>query len=265
MSPYNFGRNKYCMEKQQAITFVNHDFDCFREEHSRNREYNKFRLKVRRKLGDLGHSLLPELQKNGLSLEVRTSLHHPYSYNRFCVDSQWVYLSPTEQVYQTLRQNILGPELGQDLDTHYTQTLLLVGIHHLGLFISLKIHPSAWWDGHNLKNKCSQKEQRSQLLELLHRVPDFSLRLHEWPNRHSCANMTMETLAQYFNYYVPMQHWLHLDRDIPKENALASSTEFTEFAQQQLVTLIPLYRFIVWSPENNYVFEKKGEKFYFRS
>jgi hypothetical protein len=249
------------ISQPKEITFSQQDFGLFGQEQRRDREYNKSRLRVRRKLGDLGAFALPALKNVGLSLVLRTSLHHPYSFNRYAVDSQWVYFAPAPEEYRELQEHVLGKYLGEDLDFHYTHTLLLVGIQSNGLFISLKIHPNAWWDGQNLKNKCGHAEHKMVLWRLCQELKNFSLKLHDWPNRHPCAGLTLETLGQYFQYYTPGDHWFHLDYEVPKENPIATSPAFTNLATEQLLALIPVYRFLVWKPDNNFVFQKNAVAF----
>lgn len=235
------------------IAFTLQDFGCFEKNRRRDREYNEFRLKVRRKLGKIGDSLLKEFQNRELSFVSRTSLHHPYTYNKFSVDSQWVYFSPTPDAFKSLKEK-LGP-VGEDLDLHYVHTLLVVGIDCERLFISLKIHPDAWWDGQNLKNKCMQREAQMAFVNILRKLQNFFLRLDDWPNRHLCVQLTLDDISQYFRYYTPGKDWFHLDCDVSKENPLATGGDFANFAQQQILSLLPVYDFIKWNKDNNYVFK----------
>lgn len=240
------------------IQFTPQDFVCFAEEHRNNRDFNKYRLRVRRKLGDLGHQLLPHLQGAGLDVAMRTSLHHPYTFNRYAVQSQWLYFSPSPESYRELQQEILGPDLGSDLDHHYTHTLLVIGIDRSGIFISLKIHQHAWWDAQNLQNKCSLPEQRAAWRQLLLSLGGFTWRLHDWPNLHPCANITIDLVSQYFQYYKPGSHWLHLDRTIAADDPQLAA-DFTELARSTLLLLVPVYRFILWRPDNNFLFRRDAE------
>lgn len=244
------------MIQEKDIVFATNDFNCFAKQFHRKREYNQFRLKVRRKLGDLGACVLPMLKDAGLSLVAKTSLHHPYSYNSFAVDSQWVYFSPASQTLHHLKK-ILGTYVGADLDSHYTHTLLVIGIQQSGIYISLKIHPQAWWDGQNFKNKCGRREQQSLLLSFLHKLDNFYLKLHDWPNKYCCNDITIDDLKNYLRYYTPGEHWLHLDYEIARETPVATSPDLVKFAAQQLLSLVAIYRFITWAVDNNYVFKKK--------
>lgn len=228
------------------------DFRCFEQRRRRDREHNQYRLRVKRKLASLGELLLKPLREQGLAVVSQTSLHHPYTYNKYSVDSQWVYFSPDPEASRFLKEK-LGP-VGEDLDTHYIHALLLVGIEEAGLFVSLKIHPQAWWEGQNLKNKCRRAEARSELVKLLRPLDGFSLRLHDWPNTHPCSRIDADTVSRYFEYYTPGEHWFHLDLRIPKEEPVATEPRFAEFAERQLVSLMPVYSFIRWTPQNNHVF-----------
>jgi hypothetical protein len=246
------------IEPTTPIQFTPQDFICFAEENRDNREFNKYRLRVRRKLGDLGHLLLPHLQHAGLPMMMRTSLHHPYTFNRYAVQSQWLYFSPAPESYQELREEILGPDFKEDLEHHYTHTLLLIGIERKGLFISLKIHQQAWWDSQNLQNKCSLAQERATLRQLLLPLRGFALRLHDWPNRHVCETISIEQLTQYFQYFKPGSHWFHVDLEIASDS-LAPDSDFAGFAREKLLSLVPLYRFIMWRPDNNFLFKKDAQ------
>ena len=135
---------------------------------------------------------------------------------------------------------------------HYNNTLLLLGIEQERLLISLKVHPAAWWDGQNIKNKCN-RQQSGVLLKLLNNLDGFSLKLDSWPNLHCCSLLTASDLQRFFDYYVPGEHWFHLDYYLEKNQPIATSEQFVDFAREKLLELIPVYRFIVWQPDNNYV------------
>jgi hypothetical protein len=63
----------------------------------------------------------------------------------------------------------------------------------------------------------------------------------------------MEGLRQYFQYYTPGNHWVHLDYLVSKENPMATSVDFAMLAKEKLLALIPVYQFIIWQADNNYM------------
>ena len=184
------------MKNSKQIVFSLNEFGYFSASYQRSREINQFRLKVKRKLAALGKLLLPTLQDAGLDVKIRTSLHHPYIHNRFSVQSLWAYFSAPALARPDLVQR-LGKELSEDLQLHYNNTLLLLGIEQERLLISLKIHPAAWWDGQNIKNKCKQHHQA--LLKLINDLDGFYLKLDNWPNLHDCRLLTTADLQRYFS------------------------------------------------------------------
>ena len=240
------------MSMQKISSFNAYEFDYFKPELRRNKVLDQHRLKVKRKLHQIGKILLPELKKEGFEVVFNTSLHHPYIYNRFAVDSLWLYFSPSPDSCEELK-TLLGPYIGKDLKKNYNHTTLVVGIEYDGLFIALKIHPQAWWDGQNLKNKCKKPDQRKEFLLLLNQLEGYHLLLDNLPHKRICKELRLEGLKSFFKYYIPGEHWLHLKYCMKKEDKLATNIEFINFAKKQLLLLQPVYKFIRWNTENNYL------------
>jgi hypothetical protein len=172
------------------------------------------------------------------------------------VNSQWLYFSPQKKIRQGL-QDFLGEDLGKDLNTHYLHTLFVIGVHSKGITISLKINQKAWWDGKNLANKIKSPQELQSLLSIIRRLDKFSMKLHDWPNLHKCKDMNRHNLQQFFQYYVPGNHWLHVDYEVEKTSSLLSKTDFFGHICDCLVSLIPFYQFALWTSTNNYLFDKE--------
>ena len=51
-----------------------------------------------------------------------------------------------------------------------------------------------------------------------------------------------------FESYTPGEHWLHLVRELPVEDALAMELEGPEWVAVSLLSLLPIYQSILWSP-----------------
>lgn len=230
------------------------DFERFRPEVQANPEYNAERLAVRRKLDAIGKALAQRLGSAGAALTSRASLHHPYRFNRFKVDSQWVYLSRADKERRQL-QRILGVELGQDLDQNYRHTLLVLEIHQHGLEMALRVHKDAWWDGTNLERKCVRAPERERLAALLRELAGFGLHIHDFRNIHTCSSITSEELSETLRYYKPGEHWLHIEKEVPRDSTLVVADDFLAQLGTEFERLMPVYRFVAWSPENNFLFE----------
>ncbi|MEE8142427.1 MAG: hypothetical protein V3T77_04950 [Planctomycetota bacterium] len=233
--------------------FLESDFERFRPELQRNPEHNAARLEVRRKLDALGKGLVEELREPDLALASRASLHHPYRFNRFKVDSQWVYLSRSPGERRELKR-ILGVELGKDLDQNYVHVILVLEIHHHGLEVALRIHKDAWWDGENFKRRTAKIAEREELSRLCSRLDGYGLRIHDHRRIRPCPELTAAEVAEARSFYTPGEHWLHVAREVPREHSFVSEAGFFERLTEEFRRLLPLYRYIRWTPENNYLF-----------
>jgi hypothetical protein len=238
--------------------FGSEDFLVFEKERTRNPAFNPTRLVVKRKLAGLGKDLEPRLEAAGLSLATRTSLSHPYTFNAYRVDSMWVYFARSEKEKAGLRR-LLGAEFKDDLDPSYTQTILLVEVALEALTTGLKVHPAAWWDAQNLKNRCTRgpaaEGARAELARLLNSLPPgFAMTMGDWRRRYEAGKVRPADIANFFQYFTPGEMWLHVLLAIPRDETLKTDAgALRDRLAQALVALAPLYRFIAWTPENDFV------------
>lgn len=236
------------------MNFSNYDFETFHPQKRKSREHNQQRLKVKRKLQKMGELIKPALKEADLPVLIKTSLHHPFIHNNFYVDSQWLYFTPAKKLINPLK-DILGSSFHKELNSSYTHLVLVISIDYEKVTLSLKIHASAWWDGQNIKNKCAQKENREEFCALLQQAPEFSLKVHDWKKLYHCQDMKESELASFFHYYTPGEHWFHMDHVIGREDPLATNPNFLEHATKLFTSLVKVYRFMLWSPDNNFLFK----------
>ncbi len=229
--------------------FEESDFRIFRPEFQKNEEWNGKRLELRRKLESYGKLVQEKLST---PLEVRTSLHHPFEFNGFRVTQQWLYLTRTKKDKAPLKK-VLGSELGKDLDSAYRNLYLSLTVDEQGLEIALKIHPDAWFDGQNLKNKCADEAKLREWLAILNTLAGFEFRIHDWKKNYNASKCTRTDLLDFFKYYVPGEHRFTLFHRVGKEDPLASSHEFAALFLESFEKLLPAYRFSAWSLENDYL------------
>lgn len=240
-------------------SFQEHDFAAYESHRQRDPEYNKFRLAVRRKLDAHGKALKTAIQKqHGLALASRTSLNHPYTYNFGRVNAQWAYLSRSPKDKKELVARV-GEALAQDVDTHYIQTTLVVHLDAEGLDVALRIHALAWWDGINLANKCKTRAGCQDFADCLNTLPPgFVLQMDRWKREYHPGKLRAEDLENYFAYYQPGEHWLNLRRRLPKSMVLELGPAIGDFVHESGMALVPVYRFVIWTPENDELFDDAG-------
>ncbi|MBI2192695.1 MAG: hypothetical protein HYU36_12000 [Planctomycetes bacterium] len=244
------------VERKPFSGFTPSDFSAYLPEKRRDSLYNEERLEIKHKLHSLGEMAAEPLTTAGLDLDFKTSLSHPYTYNKYSVDSQWVYFARKERARRALKA-VLGMEIGEDLGMHYSHVILLIEINLEGLELGLKIHQQAWWDGQNIRNRCQNTGDRKAFTAELNRLGGFVLNIHDWRREYVCGRLLEGDVQNFFNYYTPGNHWLHLKLKLKKDTVVPMGREFGLFAGQAMGQLAPVYRFIEWRPDNDHVFRNK--------
>jgi len=232
-----------------AETFLERDFKAYERHRQDDPEYNALRLSVRRKLKAMVDGLVKEAKPLGTELSAQAGLHHPYTFNSYRVREQRAYACRGTKERKKLAA-FFGDALGKDAETHYIQTVLEACIDDQIVEAALRIHPQAWWDGENLKKKVlKDPAQLEEFARLLRALPaGFNLKLHDWKKDHWCAQAKASELKEVLTHYTPGNHWLHVQRQLPKEDAVAMGPDAETWVRSSLLALLPVYRFILWDP-----------------
>ncbi|MDP6930382.1 MAG: hypothetical protein QF412_11835 [Planctomycetota bacterium] len=228
--------------------FLERDFLAYERHRQKDAEYDALRLSVRRKLKSIVDEAKALARTSGAELASQAGLHRPYSYNNYRVREQRAYLCRSDQERKKLAR-YFGDALGKDAMTHYIQTVLELALDEQVVEVALRIHPMAWWDGEHLKKKVGEDGGLECWCEMLRDLPPgFALKLHDWKKVYWAATAKPATLREYFASYTPGEHWLHLVRELPREDALAMGLDAPTWAVTSLLSLLPAYRFILWEP-----------------
>jgi hypothetical protein len=228
--------------------FLQRDFLAYERHRQQDEEYNALRLSVRRKLKKIVDEVKRRAAAGGLELASQAGLHHPWTFNSYRVREQRAYLCRSDRERRKLAK-FFGEALGKDAETHYIQTVLEAALDDQVVEAALRIHPQAWWDGENLKKKVAAvagMEQWCAMLRVL--PPGFALKMHDWRKVYWAAEATPHRLQEYFAAYTPGEHWLHLARELPKEDALEMGLDAPAWVASSLAALAPPYSFILWEP-----------------
>lgn len=228
--------------------FLERDFLAYERHRQDDPEYNALRLSVRRKLKAMADACKSRAKDLGITIDSQAGLHHPHSFNSFRVREQRAYLCRSKRERSKLAK-FFGEALGKDAETHYIQTVLEIALDGEVVEAALRIHPQAWWDGEHLKKKVAGPEGMDEWCAMLRALPaGFGLRMHDWKKVYWASAATPHEMREYFETYTPGNHWLHLVRELPKEDALAMELDAGEWVVTSLLALLPVYRFILWSP-----------------
>jgi hypothetical protein len=233
------------------------DFRALAPPLASNPDYNAHRLAARRKLLALGKRAAARAGELGAVLECRTSLHHPHTFNGNRVQRLWAYLTRGKKHKSALKRQ-LGAELGRDLDSAYRNAYLCLALESAALEVSLRIHPDAWYDGQNLVNRVKREGVKPWLAQL-NALDGFRLRLHDWKGEFRCGALTPEKLEEFLKYYTPGDHQLAVEKRWPaSDGARGGALEpgCGEELVRELLRLVPLFRFTVWSEESDHLLTK---------
>ena len=236
------------MARAAPEPFLVRDFLAYEKNRQDDPEYNALRLSVRRKLKALVDDVAGEAKAAGTGLSAQAGLHHPYVFNNYRVREQRAYLCRSTKERKTLAA-FFGEALGKDAETHYIQTVLELALDDQVLEAALRIHPQAWWDGEHLKKRVADDQGLESFCGLLKALPPgFALRLHDWKKVYWAAEAHPFHLRELFASYTPGEHWLHLVRELPREDVLEMGLDVVGWARASLLALLPIYRLILWVP-----------------
>ncbi|MBL8863909.1 MAG: hypothetical protein JNK02_18110 [Planctomycetes bacterium] len=243
--------------KAELRPFEEADFHALAPGLNRDRQYDDRRLATRRKLLSLGKVFAARAEAAGLQLEVRSSLHTPSSFNHNQVKRLWCYASRGKAEKRRLK-GVLGADLAKDLDAAYRNAYLCCAIEHDALEVSLRIHADAWFDGQNLASRV-KREGTDGWKARLNELDGFRLRLHDWKGEWRCGSLIPEQLEEFLKYYKPAEHLLTVERRWPAPpgaRAALFAPEVPGLLVEELLRLVPLYRFSAWSAESDHLFTR---------
>jgi hypothetical protein len=238
------------------VAFEEGDFHALSERLAKDPQFNDRRLVARRKLGAIAKEALARTDAE-LDLAQRTSLHQPNAFNHMRVRRLWAYVCRGKQAKAKLKR-VIGAELAKDLDAAYRNAYLCVALESEALEVSLRIHPEAWYDGQNLRNRV-EREGPALWLALLNALPGYQLRLDDWKGEWPCGKLGRDRWEEYLRYWKPGEKGLSVERRWPCPGLARGPALAPDVPRQlvdELVRLVPLYRFAAWSDESDHLFSR---------
>jgi hypothetical protein len=244
--------------------FTKEDHETFASSKVTSNRYDKDRQRVRDKFLALHDALYPEIKRAGL--ELYPHWHTPN------IVSTW-YIGRIEQIwFMKLRylrsraqvkavEDMMGVPSPLDYsETQYTKHPMLdIRISSQYLVIELLLTDQAWLDAQNFKQKVGNHAiEQQRFIDMLRSLGNDYI-FGFWPDTREPEFDTAADLASdskielWLSDFEPGYDWLRL------------GIWYTDYADHRLRTgrivrevmyrfkqLYPVYKFILWSPENNY-------------
>jgi hypothetical protein len=254
--------------------FTAADFDAYQPKKWKSNVFNRERLEVKQKLVALGRELQGAmLAPDGSPLAVEPSVEHPALWNHKQVEAQHLYFSRNEGSRKELDAIIArGQSIAsmiEDPSPQRNHLFLAATIGEPSLELSLKLHPDARVDRENLERKCEDHFEREKLLHLLRGLGD-GFRVGITPELMPVAELDDQKLVALLaalgkggaspaalTLGAP-QKLFYVGRSIARTDALAAAGAIVDEAKKTLQSLLPVYRFIAWSRDNDFVSIKEA-------
>jgi transcription antitermination factor NusG len=247
----------------EPLKFDATDFDAYAPSKWSSNVYNLERLRVKEKLDTLGKQLSPELKPaEGSPLTWETSVEHPALWNNHQVKMQALYLLRSADARNELSSRVTRARSITNLldnPSPYREHIhLAVSLDHEGIEIALQLPPEAVVDHKNLIRKMENHWELSKLQELLSDLPStFSLQvcgLSTTPAHQIDVQQVISALKTSRTEKPAGQNpVLRLSTCLKRDDPQLTSTDLLESIRNAFETLMPLYEFIAWRRENDYL------------
>ncbi len=243
--------------------FTDRDFDAYAPNKWKSNVFNRERLEVKQKLLALTRELAGELVAlDGSPLTVEASVEHPTLWNGKQVEAQHVFFSRNEAARKEL-DKIMDrarpmANLLDDPTPQRKHIFLSVGIDHERIELAVKLHPEAKVDRQNLERKLAEVWEREKVLDMIRTLPEGSTagvtngvsfpadKLDENAVKALLADLARPELPGKTNLLVIGHSWSRAD-------AKSAGPEIVDQARAEMAALLPIYQFIAWSRDNDFV------------
>ncbi len=242
-------------EQLDINVFEAADFDAYLPNKWNSNMYTLERRRVKTKLEALGNQLVEELENAGLSLIMHSSDEFPSFWNKKRVDSQWLFFSRGEAAREELsalidKERTLKDTL-EDPTPLYRHLFLGVSVNETHLEIGLRLHHDAWVDRRNFLGLFAGEEPRGKLAGTIAELPEHYQLSTNDENLQSLEGFDMARLEALVNAFDTEKAWLFIGARLPRDQVLVLGGDISDTAREVFQCLIPVYRFIAWSPSND--------------
>lgn len=248
------------------------DFDCYEPRKWKSNVYNRERLEVKQKLLALARHVGGSVTgADGSPLTIDASVEHPALWNHKQVDTQSIFFSRHEAARKELdgfidRSKPLA-SLIDDPTPQRNHLFLAITVSHETLEVALRLHPDARVDRQNLERKLDDYYEAERLIGHLSDLP-AGYRIGITPDTTALSELgdgsvTLEVLHEVIAKMpaggaMPMPgqppKLFFIGMSMPRGEAVAlDSDELADWVRARLTELAPLYRFIAWSRDNDFV------------
>lgn len=246
------------------VPFTDKDFDAYLPGKWQSNVWNRERLEVKQKLVTLARLVGPRLTAvDGSPLDWGASVEHPAIWNQHRVQNQqlyfWRHQAARQELERVLSRKTMA-SLIEDPSPMRRHVFLFVQVDSSGLTAGLRLHSDASVDRENFQRKCQDYFSREKVINLLHSLPAaFTLRLDNEPGIPASTADEKAVLAR-ARALDEAERWLAVSCPMDRRDSDAKTEAAVSTLDGQLGLLLPIWRFMAWSRENDHVSVKETLK-----
>ena len=242
--------------------FCDADFDAYLPRKALSHLYNRERLETKQKLLALGTLVGGQmLGSDRAPLACEASVEHPALWNHKRVDAQHLFFSRHAQARQEIEGLIdKGRTLASLIDDPTPQRkhiFLAITIDPQGVEIALKLHTDARIDHDNLERKCAEYFHRERITAMLRALPgEYRIGVVGGTLREPGA-VDDEAVRALVGEFASSGSWLCVGRGYARSDPAPRGPGFVDVARGDLALLLPVFHFIAWTRDNDFVSVKE--------
>ena len=221
---------------------------AFERVHSRSEPEAKDRILA------LTRAVEEELTEELQELELGASEEAPSVANGRQVKAQWVFFTRHAEARTGLKRFLNKTDLQSganlfDIAVQHQHACLVLRLDHEGFAVGVEIAPKAAVDLENAAKKLGYQDARKDCIELLQALPNGAELI--------CSKVRAPTLdvteAELAQVHEDLQgNGLICEVVIDRDEEVLRSDALIGTVEELVASFVPLYRFLAWSPENDY-------------
>ena len=237
--------------------FRDDDFDAFERKKWRSNAYTLARRQAKDRVLALTRAIEEELQEDLVDLELGASEEAPSVANGRQVKAQWVFFTRHAEARTGLKRFLNKTDLMSgaanvfDIAVHHQHACLVLRLDDRGFAVGVELASKATVDLENASKKLGYQDARADLLPILQSLPNDTQLV--WRDRRTPAiDLTDASLSELQADLLAASSTLKIEALVRRDEEILRSDALIGTVEEIVAAFIPLYRFLAWSPENDY-------------
>ena len=236
--------------------FRDEDFDAYQKKKWRSNSFTLARREAKDRVLALSRAVAEELEEELADLELGASEEAPSVANGRQVKAQWVFFTRHTDARAGLKRFLNKTDLMSganlfDIAVHHQHACLIFRLDERGLAVGVELASKATVDLENAAKKLGYQDARKDGLEILQSLPNRTELV--WRDERTPAiDVTDEQLATLHTDLQARSSTLKFEALLPRDEEILRSDALIGTVEEQLASFVPLYRYLAWSPENDY-------------